>query len=95
LERVQFNIAVEDVGVLDRQPTKGVPEVDECGLTKIGNSKEETRSTQFRQVRAARCVIPYVLYAAYPRERGLCLALYSPGGRVTSRFEERVLVGYV
>jgi hypothetical protein len=43
---------------------KGVPEVDECGLAEIGNSKEETRSTQFRQVRAARCVIHYVLYAA-------------------------------
>jgi hypothetical protein len=43
---------------------RGVPEVDECGLTEIGNSKEETRGTQFRQVRAARCVIPYVLYAA-------------------------------
>jgi hypothetical protein len=25
-------------------------------------------------------------------ERGPCLALYSPGGRVTSRFRERVLV---
>jgi hypothetical protein len=44
--------------------TRGVPEVDECGLAEIGNSKEETRGTQFRQVRAARCVIPYVLYAA-------------------------------
>jgi hypothetical protein len=43
---------------------RGVPEVDECGLAKIGNSKEETCGTQFRQVRAARCVIPYVLYAA-------------------------------
>jgi hypothetical protein len=43
---------------------RGVPEVDKCGLTEIGNSKEETRGTQFRQVRAARCVIPYVLYAA-------------------------------
>jgi hypothetical protein len=52
------------VSVLDRQPTKGVPEVDECGLAEIGNSKEETRGTQFRQVRAARCVIPYALYAA-------------------------------
>jgi hypothetical protein len=30
----------------------------------------------------------------YIRERGPCLALDSPGGRVTSRFEERVLVGY-
>jgi hypothetical protein len=39
-------------------------EVDECGLAEIGNSKEETRGTQFRQVRAARCVIPYVLYDA-------------------------------
>jgi hypothetical protein len=26
----------------------GVPEVDECGLAEIGNSKEETRGTQFR-----------------------------------------------
>jgi hypothetical protein len=43
---------------------RGVPEVDECGLTEIGNLKEETRGTQFRQVRAARCIIPYVLYAA-------------------------------
>jgi hypothetical protein len=43
---------------------RGVPEVDECGLAEIGNSKEETRGTQFRQVRAVRCVIPYVLYAA-------------------------------
>jgi hypothetical protein len=29
------------------------------------------------------------------KEKGPCLTLYSPGGRVTSRFEERVLVGYV
>jgi hypothetical protein len=42
---------------------RGVPEVDERGLTEISNSKEETCSTQFRQVRAAVCVIPYVLYA--------------------------------
>jgi hypothetical protein len=34
-------------------------------LAEIGNSKEETSDTQFRQVRAARCVIPYVLYAAW------------------------------
>jgi hypothetical protein len=27
--------------------------------------------------------------------RGPCLALYSPGGRVTDRFRERVLVMYV
>jgi hypothetical protein len=40
--------------------TRGVPKVDECGLAEIGKSKEETRGTQFRQVRAARCVIPYV-----------------------------------
>jgi hypothetical protein len=43
---------------------RGVPEVDECGLAEIGNSKEETHGTQFRQVRAARCVIPYVLYVS-------------------------------
>jgi hypothetical protein len=30
----------------------------------------------------------------YERDRGPCLTLYSPEGRVTSRFEERVLVGY-
>jgi hypothetical protein len=29
------------------------------------------------------------------RERGPCLALYSPGRKVTSRFRERVLVVYV
>jgi hypothetical protein len=29
------------------------------------------------------------------RGEGPCLALYSPGGRVTSRFRERVLVVYV
>jgi hypothetical protein len=52
------------VGVLDQQPTKGVPEVDECGLVEIGNSKVETRGTQVRQVRPARCVIVYVLCAA-------------------------------
>jgi hypothetical protein len=45
-------------------PLRGVPEVDECGLAEIGNSKEDTRGTQFRQVRAVRCVIPYVQYAA-------------------------------
>jgi hypothetical protein len=27
---------------------RGVPEVDECGLAEIGNSKEETWGTQFR-----------------------------------------------
>jgi hypothetical protein len=32
---------------------------------------------------------------AYERDRGPCLALYNPGGRVTSRFGERVLVVYV
>jgi hypothetical protein len=43
---------------------RGVPEVDKCDLAEMRNSKEETRGTLFRQVRAARCVIPYVLYAA-------------------------------
>jgi hypothetical protein len=28
-------------------------------------------------------------------ERGPCLALYSPGGRVIGRFRERVLVVYI
>jgi hypothetical protein len=41
-----------------------VPKVDERGTTEIDNSKEETRGTQFRKVRAAMCVIPYVLYVA-------------------------------
>jgi hypothetical protein len=31
----------------------------------------------------------------YEREGGPCLTLYSPGGRVTSQFRERVLVVYV
>jgi hypothetical protein len=52
------------VGVLDRQPTTGSTRSRWMWLGEIGNSKEETRGTQFRQVRAARCVIPYVLYAA-------------------------------
>jgi hypothetical protein len=42
---------------------RGVTEVDECGLAEIDKSKEETRGTQFRQVRAAMCVIPYIQYA--------------------------------
>jgi hypothetical protein len=37
----------------------------------------------------------YLQDDADERERGPCLALYSPVGRVTSRFEERVLVMYV
>jgi hypothetical protein len=52
-------LSVFETGNLPR----GVPEVDECGLAEIGNSKEETRDTQFRQVQATTCVIPYVLYA--------------------------------
>jgi hypothetical protein len=56
-------LLAEDPTFRPRRP-RGVPEVDECGLAEIGNSKEETRGTQFRQVRAARCVIPYVLYVA-------------------------------
>jgi hypothetical protein len=52
------------VGVLDRQPTTGSTRSRWLWLAETGNSKEETRGTQFRQVRAARCVIPYVLYVA-------------------------------
>jgi hypothetical protein len=40
---------IDVVGVLDRNLPRVVPEVDECGLVEIGNSKEETRGTQFRQ----------------------------------------------
>jgi hypothetical protein len=29
------------------------------------------------------------------KEKGPCLALYSPGDRVTGRFRERVLVMYI
>jgi hypothetical protein len=43
---------------------RGVHKVDECGLAEIGNLKEETRGTQFRQIRVVRCIIPYILYAA-------------------------------
>ena len=44
---------------------RGLPEVDDCGGARRDQELEgETRGTQFRQVRAARCVIPYVLYAA-------------------------------
>jgi hypothetical protein len=32
---------------------------------------------------------------AYERDRGPCLTLYSPRDKVTSQFEERVLVVYV
>jgi hypothetical protein len=44
------------------------------------------------------CDYKMVQSDAYERdeiERGPCLALYSPGGRVTSRFRERVLVEFV
>jgi hypothetical protein len=61
LTSLPFSIYVI-VGVFDRQPTKGSTLVDECGLAEIGNSKEETRGTQFRQAWAVRCVIPYILY---------------------------------
>jgi hypothetical protein len=56
---VDYKVSVFWTGNLPR----GVPEVDKRGLAEIGNLKEETRGTQFRQVRAAMCVIPYVLYA--------------------------------
>jgi hypothetical protein len=56
---VKMRLSVFWTGNLPR----AVPKVDECGLAEIGNSKEETRGTQFRQVRAARYIIPYVLYA--------------------------------
>jgi hypothetical protein len=52
---------IDFVGVLDRQPTKGVPRVDDCGGDRqTWNSKvcAETRDTRFIQVRAAVVVNP-------------------------------------
>jgi hypothetical protein len=43
---------------------RGVPEVNERDHAEIGNSKDETCGTQFRQVRVVMCVILYVLYVA-------------------------------
>jgi hypothetical protein len=40
-----------------------------------------------------RCAV--MRYVEVILEIGPCLALYSPGGRVTSRSRERVLVEYV
>jgi hypothetical protein len=44
---VYLRVGGGPVGVLDRQPTKVVPEVDVYSLAEIGNSKE-TGDTQFR-----------------------------------------------
>ena len=52
------------VGVLDGQPTKGSTRGRRLWPRRDREPEGETRGTQFRQVRAARCVIPNVLYAA-------------------------------
>ena len=42
-----------------------LPELDVCGgAHRDQELKGDTHGTQFRQVRAVRCVIPYVMYAA-------------------------------
>ena len=44
---------------------RGLPEVDDCGgACRDQELDGETRDTQFRLVRGAMCVIPYVLYIA-------------------------------
>jgi len=43
---------------------RGVPEVDDGGARRDQELEGETRNTQFGHVRAAMCVIPYVLYVA-------------------------------
>jgi hypothetical protein len=48
--------------VLDRQPTKGVTRGRWLWPRRDRKIEGETRGTQFRQVWAAMCVIPYVLY---------------------------------
>jgi hypothetical protein len=62
--RLKATVGLMKIEAVEFNLPRGVPEVDECGLAEIDNSKEETRGTQFRQVLAARCVIPYVQYAA-------------------------------
>ena len=45
-----------------------VPEVFDYGggARRDQELEGETRNTQFRQVRAAMCIIPYVMYVVYP-----------------------------
>ena len=64
---------------------RGVPEVDDGGARRDQELEGETRNTQFRQVRAAMCVIPYVMYVMCSLFdcmivwRGPCPALYCTG----------------
>jgi hypothetical protein len=53
--------SVPTVGVLDQQPTKGVTRGWRLCPRQDRNLKE-TRGTQFGQVHAAMCIIPYDLY---------------------------------
>jgi hypothetical protein len=54
----------DTVGVLDRQPTTESTRGRSMWPRRDRWLEGETRGIQFRQVRAARCVIPYVLYVA-------------------------------
>ena len=88
------------VSVYTWQPTEGVPEVDDGGAHLEPELEGETRDTQFRQVRAAMCVIPYVLYVTCSLiycmiiGEGPCPTLYCTSSRVTSRLGTGVLVEY-
>ena len=55
---------------------RGLPEVEDCGGARRDQELDgETQGTQFRQVRAAMCVIPYVLYALYHLIDDVCLCV--------------------
>jgi hypothetical protein len=50
------------MSVFNRLPTEGYTQGDRFWVRERRDQKlEGTRNTKFRQVRAARCVIPYVL----------------------------------
>ena len=74
---------------------RGVPEVDDGGARRDQELEGETRNTQFRQVQAAMCVIPYVMYVVCSLFdcmivwRGSLPRFILHGGRVTSRLEYR------
>jgi hypothetical protein len=55
------------VGVLTRQPTKVSTQGRHLWPHRDRELKGETCGTQFRQVRAVRCVIPYNLYDVLKR----------------------------
>jgi hypothetical protein len=61
---VKPGMGAVSVGVLDRQPMKRSTWDRWMWPHRDRQLKGETRGTQFRQVRAVRCIIPYVMYAA-------------------------------